>query len=323
MSKIYSRILGTGSYLPEKIVTNADLEKMVETTDEWIVTRSGIHERHIAANHESASSMALIAAKKALEMAELQASDIDMIILGTCSPDMLFPSAACFLQDALGLRGIPAFDVGAACSGFIYAASVADQFIQTGRHKTILVVGSEVISRAINWQDRGTCVLFGDGAGAAILQASKEPGIMDTVLHADGQYANILSLPSPYYKDTVEEKLSCFLAMEGREVYKIAVTELPNTVLELLERNKITKDQIDWLIPHQANARIIEFVAKRLEFPMEKVVMTVDKHANTSSASVPLALDTAVRDGRVKRGDTVIMEAFGGGITWGGILLRF
>lgn len=323
MSRIYSRVVGTGSYLPEKTLTNADLEKMVETTDEWIVTRSGIRERHIAAEHETSSSMALIAAQRALEMAGLQPSDIDMIVVGTCSPDMLFPSAACFLQQRLGLTGIPAFDVGAACSGFIYATSVADQFIRSGNKKTILVVGVEVISHAIDWKDRSTCVLFGDGAGAAILQASDDPGIIDTVLHSAGQYANILNLPSPHYQKTIEEKLNCFVRMEGKDVYKIAVTELPNTVIELLERNKMHKDQIDWLVPHQANLRIIEFVAKRLEFPMEKIIITVDKHANTSSASVPLAFDVGVREGKIKRGQTVLMEAFGGGLTWGGVLLVF
>ncbi|MAZ77714.1 MAG: 3-oxoacyl-ACP synthase [Legionellaceae bacterium] len=319
----YARILGTGSYLPEKILTNHDLEKMVDTSDEWIVSRSGIRERHIAAKDESASSMALIASQRAIEAAGLSASDIDMIIVGTCSPDMLFPSAACFLQAKLGLSGIPAFDVGAACSGFVYALSVANQFIRGGEYKKILVVGSEVISRSINWEDRSTCVLFADGAGAVVVGADNKPGIKDMVLHSDGKYADILNLPSPHYKDDQDEKLNCFLHMEGREVYKIAVTELPNTVLELLERNKMHADEIDWLVPHQANLRIIEFVAKRLNFPMEKVIVTVDKHANTSSASVPLAFDEAVRSGKIKRGDTVIMEAFGGGITWGGVLLEF
>jgi 3-oxoacyl-[acyl-carrier-protein] synthase III len=319
----YSRIIGTGSYLPEKTLTNADLEKMVDTSDEWIISRSGIRERHIAAADESSSSMAHIAAQRALEMAGISADEIDMIVVGTCSPDMLFPSSACFLQAKLGLSGIPAFDVGAACSGFIYALSVANQFIRGGEYKTILVVGSEVISRAINWEDRATCVLFGDGAGAAIVRADNKPGIKDMVLHSDGKHADILNLPSPHYKDSTEEKLSCFLEMEGREVYKIAVTELPNTVVELLERNKMTADEINWLVPHQANLRIIEFVSKRLDFPMDKVIVTVDRHANTSSASVPLAFDDAVRSGKIKRGDTVIMEAFGGGITWGGVLLEF
>ncbi|MCP3679953.1 MAG: ketoacyl-ACP synthase III [Gammaproteobacteria bacterium] len=323
MTTPYARVLGVGSYLPRRVMTNQDFEKILDTSDEWITSRTGIHQRHIAADDETTSSMALMAARQALEMAELDAKEIDMIIIATCSPDMLFPSSACFLQKALGLEPIPAFDLTAACSGFVYSLTVAQQFIRTGAAKTILVVGSEVISRALDWQDRRTCVLFGDGAGAVVVQASEQSGIIDCVLHANGQYTDILNLPNPHYQHAPEDKLRCFLQMQGRELYRIAVTELPNVMTELLERNNLQKEDIDWLIPHQANSRIIELAVKRLDFPMEKVVSTVEKHANTSAASVPLALDVAVRDGRIKRGDKVILEAFGGGITWGAVLLEF
>lgn len=320
---IYSNILGVGSYLPEKILTNHDLEKIVDTSDEWIRSRSGIAQRHIAAADETTSTMGLEAAKKALAVANVGADVIDMIIVATCSPDMLLPSAACFLQKALALPGIPAFDVTAACSGFVYALSVADQFIRSGHTRTILVVGSEVISRAIDWTDRSTCVLFADGAGAMLMQASCEPGVEDIVLHADGRYIDILNLPSPYNQQPTGAGADCYLQMKGREVFKHASTAMPNVVKELLQRNDLTKEDIDWLIPHQANSRIIQQIAKSLKFPMEKVVMTVDQHANTSSASIPLAFDVALNDGRIQRGDTIIMEAFGGGLTSGGVLLTF
>lgn len=323
MTASYANIRGVGSYLPRRVMTNHDLEKVVDTSDEWITTRTGIHQRHIAAEDETTSTMALTAARHALEMAELDAQAIDMIIVATCSPDMLFPSSACFLQKALGLTTIPAFDISAACSGFIYALTITEQFIRTGAVKTVLVVGSEVISRALDWTDRRTCVLFGDGAGAVILQASEQPGIIDSVLHANGQYTDILNLPNPHYQHLPEDKLGCFLQMQGRELYRVAVTELFNVMMELLERNHLQKTDIDWLVPHQANSRIIELTIKRLDFPMSKVISTVNKHANTSAASVPLALDVAVRDGRIQRGDTVILEAFGGGVTWGAILLKF
>ncbi|MEM9242800.1 MAG: beta-ketoacyl-ACP synthase III [Pseudomonadota bacterium] len=319
----YSKLLGVGAYVPEKVLSNHDLESMVDTSDEWIYTRTGIKKRHVAAEDETSSSMGLNAAKKALAKADVQADSIEMIIVATCSPDMVFPSAACFLQQKLDLPGIPAFDVTAACSGFVYALSVADQFIRSGQVKTVLVVGSEIISRALDWQDRSTCVLFGDGAGAMLLQAADEPGIYDTVLHANGHHIDLLNLPGPYNNEVRKGEGDSYLQMQGREVFRHATLELQKTVIELLEKNNVSLTEIDWLVPHQANSRIITHMAKSLNFPLEKVIMTVDEHANTSSASVPLAFDAAVRAGKIKRGDTVIMEAFGGGLTWGGVLLKF
>jgi len=318
----YAKIMGTGSYLPEKILTNADLEKMLDTTDEWIRERSGIIQRHVAADHETSSSMAEQAALKALEAAGMSAKDIDLIVVGTVTPDKVFPSTACLLQERLGVGSCIAFDVNAVCSGFIYAFSIADQFIKSGAVKTALVIGSETLTRMLDWNDRSTCVLFGDGAGAVILQASDQAGVYSTHLHADGRYKDLLHVPSflPIQRKPGEEP---FLHMEGREVFKIAVTELGNLVDETLSKNNIPQSAIDWLIPHQANKRIIMATAKKLGLAEEKVIITVAEHANTSAASVPLALDAGIRDGRIKRGDLLLLEAFGGGLTWGSALVKY
>lgn len=318
----YSKIVGTGGYLPEKILTNADLEKIIDTTDEWIQERSGIAQRHIAADHETCSSMAEQAALRALAAANLKPSDLDLIIVATVTPDKVFPSAACLLQERLGTGKCIAFDVNAVCSGFIYAFSIADQFIKTGAVKTALVIGSETLTRMLNWNDRSTCVLFGDGAGAVIMQAATEPGVYSTHLHADGRYKDLLHTPSllAAQRSPSEEP---FLQMEGREVFKIAVTELGNLVDETLAKNNIPQSAIDWLIPHQANKRIIMATAKKLGLAEERVIITVPEHANTSAASVPLALDVGIRDGRIKKGDLLLLEAFGGGLTWGSALVKY
>lgn len=321
---MYSRITGTGSYLPEKILTNQDLEKMVDTTDQWIFERTGIRERHIA-EMESASDMAEHAARRALEMAGRNPDDIDLIVVGTSTPDLVFPSTACLLQNNLGIRnGSPAMDVQAACSGFTYALSVADNFIRAGSAKCALVVGSEAMSKILDWTDRGTCILFGDGAGAVLLEASEEPGILSTHIHADGAYEHLLSVNAGISRN--QELLraeGALLQMRGNEVFKVAVNTLGRIVDETLEKNGMTKADINWLVPHQANIRIIQATAKKLDMPMDNVVVTVDKHGNTSAASIPLALDTAVRDGRIKRGEIILLEAFGGGFTWGSALVRF
>lgn len=316
---IYSRILGTGSYLPEKILTNADLERMVETTDEWIYTRTGIRERHIAAEGEFTSDLALHAATRALEAANISADDLDMIIVATTTPDRIFPSTACILQRKLGNTGAPAFDVQAVCSGFIYAIATADQFIRSGAARTVLVVGAETMSRVTDWTDRSNCILWGDGAGAVVLGASDQPGIISTHLHADGSYAKMLNVPSGV-SECGDDKT---IHMEGNAVFKIAVNTLDAIVDETLEANGMQKSDIDWLVPHQANIRILQSTARKLGMEMDRVVVTVDKHGNTSAASVPLALDVAVRDGRIKRGETVLMEAFGGGFTWGSVLFKY
>lgn len=322
--KIYSRIIGTGRYLPEKILTNHDLEAMVETNDQWIRERTGIEQRHIAAEGQTTCDLAEQASLKAIEMAGIDASTIDMIVFATTTPDKIFPSTACILQQRLGIRGCPAFDIQAVCTGFVYAVSVADQFIKTGMAKRVLVVGAETLSRITNWQDRTTCILFGDGAGAVLFEASSEPGILSTHIHADGQYEELLHVPSGPSKlaqtDDVAEKT---MAMKGNEVFKVAVNTLSRIANETLTANNMTKDQVDWLVPHQANLRIISATAKKLGLSDDQVVVTVNKHANTSSASVPMALDEAVRDGRIKRGQTVLMEAFGGGFTWGSALLKY
>lgn len=318
----YSKIVGTGSYLPEKIITNKELEKIVDTTDEWIQERSGIAQRHMAADHETASSMAEQAALRALEAANLKPIDIDLIVVGTVTPDKVFPSTACLLQARLGTGQCIAFDVNAVCSGFIYAFSIADQFIKTSTVKTALVIGSETLTRMLNWNDRSTCVLFGDGAGAVILQASPEPGVYSTHLHADGRFKDLLQVPSLLAGQRLPGE-EPFLQMEGREVFKIAVTELGNLVDETLAKNNIPQSAIDWLIPHQANKRIIMATAKKLGLPEERVIVTVAEHANTSAASVPLALDAGIRDGRIKQGDLLLLEAFGGGLTWGSALVRY
>lgn len=321
MSKrIYSRIAGTGSYLPEKVLTNDDLAKIVDTSDEWIRSRTGIRERHIAAADQTTSDLAHEAALRALEAAGVQASDLDMIVVGTTTPDLIFPSTACLLQARLGALGCGALDVNAACSGFVYALSVADKFIRSGDCKTVLVVGAETLTRIVDWTDRTTCVLFGDGAGAVVLRADSEAGILSTHLHADGSKKELLWDPvgvSAGFDPAGK------ILMKGNDVFKYAVKALDSVVDQTLEANGLDKSELDWLIPHQANLRIIEATAKRLDMSMEQVVVTVDRHGNTSSASVPLALDVAVRSGRVQRGQLLLLEAFGGGFTWGSALLRY
>jgi 3-oxoacyl-[acyl-carrier-protein] synthase III len=320
----YSRIAGTGGYLQEKVLTNHDLEKMVETSDQWITERTGIKKRHVAGDDETTCDLAEKAARLAIDAAGIKASDIDLIIVATTTPDQVFPSTACLLQARLDIHGCPAFDIQAVCTGFVYAMGVADQFIRGGLSKTALVVGSETMSRIIDWTDRGTCVLFGDGAGAVVLQASDEPGIMSSHLHADGSYEQLLTVPygiSNGY-DRVKEG-SAYVQMQGNEVFKIAVRTLGRIVDETLAANNLQKSDITWLVPHQANIRIIAATAKKLKMSMEQVVVTVQEHGNTSAASVPLALDVAVRDGRIKRGDILLCEAFGGGFTWGSTLIKY
>ncbi len=323
--RIYSRIAGTGSYLPEKVLTNDDLSKIVDTNDEWIAARTGIRERHIAAEGETTSDLAFHAATRAMDAAGVAASEIDLIIVGTTTPDIIFPSTACLLQARLGANGCGAFDVNAACSGFLFALSVADKFIRSGDAKTVLVVGAETLTRMVDWTERTTCVLFGDGAGAVVLKADTETGILSTHLHADGAKKELLWNPvgvSVGFKEG-EKNAGVRINMAGSDVFKYAVKALDSVVEETLTANGLDRHDIDWLIPHQANLRIIEATAKRLEMPMDRVVVTVDKHGNTSSGSVPLALDEAVRSGRVQRGQLVLLEAFGGGFTWGSALLRY
>jgi 3-oxoacyl-[acyl-carrier-protein] synthase-3 len=325
MTQVFARIAGTGSYLPEKVLTNDDLAKIVDTSDEWIAARTGIRERHVAAEGETTSDLAYHAATRALEAAGVSAADLDLIVVGTTTPDLIFPSTACLLQHRIGADGCPAFDVNAACSGFIFALSVADKFIRSGAAKTALVVGSETLTRMLDWSDRGTCVLFGDGAGAVVLKADTETGILSTHLHADGGKKELLWNPvgvSVGFKPE-EHNAGVRVLMTGNEVFKHAVKALDSVVEETLEANGLDRHDIDWLIPHQANLRIIEATAKRLDMPMDRVVVTVDKHGNTSSGSVPLALDGAVRAGKVQRGQLVLLEAFGGGFTWGSALLRY
>ena len=319
-----TRIIGTGSYLPDEILTNADLEKMVDTTDEWIVTRTGIRERHIAADGQPVSDLAYRASLKAIEAAGIDKNTIDLIIVATTTPDRIFPSTACLLQDRLDLHGSAAFDVQAVCSGFVYALGIADRFVRTGGSKCALVVGAETLSRLIDWKDRSTCVLFGDGAGAVVVEASEESGVISSHLHADGQYKELLTVPSGIslgFDDVLRGE--AYLQMQGNEVFKVAVNTLGRIVDETLEANNMQKSDIDWLVPHQANIRIIGATAKKLNMSMDQVVVTVDRHGNTSAASIPLAFDEAVRDGRIKRGQTILMEAFGGGFTWGSVLLTY
>lgn len=318
----YSRIAGTGGYLPETILTNHQLSETLDTSDHWIVERTGIKQRHIASAGETASSMAEQAARKALAAAGLAAEALELIIVATTTPDKVFPSTACLLQTRLGVRHCPAFDLQAACSGFIYGLSVADQYIRSGMVKTALVVGSEVYSRIVDWSDRSTCILFGDGAGAVVLTADENPGIFSTHIHADGQYQDLLYLPN-HHATAVETEESRYLKMEGNEVFKIAVNTLGSIVSEALEANDLPLSAIDWLVPHQANIRIIAATAKKLKMPLERVVVTIDRQGNTSAASIPLALDEAVRDGRIQRGQILLMEAFGGGFSWGSALVRF
>ncbi len=321
----FARIVGTGSYLPEKILTNDDISKFVDTSDEWIRARTGIRQRHIAAEGQTTSDLGVEAATLALKAAGVHASEIDLLIVGTTTPDVIFPSTACLIQHRLGANGCAAFDVNAACSGFIYALGVADKFIRSGAAKTALVIGAETLTRMLDWSDRGTCVLFADGAGAVVLKADSEAGILSTHLHADGGHRHLLHNPvgvSVGFK--VDEKnAGVRVIMIGNEVFKVAVKTLDAVVEETLAANQLDKSAIDWLIPHQANLRIIEATARRLSMPMERVIVTVDMHGNTSSASVPLALDAGVQSGKIKRGDLLLMEAFGGGFTWGSALVRF
>ena len=324
MSQIYTRIIATGSALPERVVTNADLEKIVDTSDEWIHSRTGIRQRHIAADGETTGDLAYEAAKRALEAAGVKASELDLIVLGTTTPDIIFPSTACLVQHRLGANGCAAFDVNAACSGFVYALGIADKFIRSGQSKKVLVIGAETLTRMVDWTERESCVLFGDGAGAVVLEASSEPGIYATSQHADGGFKHLLYNPvgvSVGFND--EPNHGVRIKMSGREVFKVAVKTLDSLVEETLQAAGMVESQIDWLIPHQANLRIIEATAKRLNMSMERVIVTVDKHANTSSGSVPLALDFAVRSGKVQRGQNLLLEAFGGGFTWASALLRY
>ena len=319
---MYARITGTGSYLPALALSNDDLvARGVDTSDAWVVERTGIRSRHIAAEGQSASDMALEASLKAIAAANIAASKIDLIVLATSTPDYIFPSTACLLQAKLGIGGAAAFDLQAVCSGFAYALTVADKFIRSGSHRCALVVGSEIFSRILDWNDRGTCVLFGDGAGAVILEASETPGILASALHADGAHHGILEVPGNVCGGKVVGQP--FVKMDGPAVFKFAVRVLADVAQEVLDKAGLDASAIDWLIPHQANIRIIQSTAKKLGLPMDKVVTTVDRHGNTSAASIPLALDAAVKDGRVKPGDTMMLEGVGGGFTWGAVLLKF
>lgn len=318
---MYSRITGTGSYLPDKILTNQDLELMVDTSDEWIRTRTGITQRHIAAKDQVASDLALYASQNAMKSAGVTSKDIDLIIVATTTPDMVFPSTACILQNKLGVENCPAFDVQAVCSGFVYALATADMFVSSGKCRNALVVGTEIYSKLLDWNDRSTCVLFGDGAGAVVLSQSENPGILSTHLHASGDYCNVLSVPGSISGGKVEG--NPYVNMEGSVVFKFAVKVLEEVVQEAIAKNNLQATDIDWLIPHQANIRIIQSTAKKLGIPMDKVVVAVDKHGNTSAASIPLALDIAVRDGRIQSDQLVLLEGVGGGFTWGAILLRW
>lgn len=319
---IYSKIIGTGSYLPAKVLTNSDLEKMVDTTNEWIVTRSGISERHIAAEDELTSDLALQASRKAIEAAGISPDEIDLVIVATTSPDQLFPSTACILQDKLGIKSKgPAFDIQAVCGGFVFALNTADLYIKGGQAKTALVVGAEVLSRMLDWSDRTTCVLFGDGAGAVVLQASAQPGVLAAKLHSDGSHRDMLKAEGNVRDGKVDG--DPFIKMDGQAVFKFAVRVLSDVVEEILEEQNLKGGDIDWLVPHQANIRIIEATAKKLGLAMDNVVVTVAQHGNTSAASIPLALDAAVRDGRIKSGQNILIEAVGGGFTWGAILIKW
>ncbi len=322
----YSKIIGTGSYLPERVMTNFDLEKIVDTSDEWIRTRTGIERRHVIADDQTTCDMAEQAARRAMDAAGITAADIDLIVVGTTTPDQLFPNVGCLLQARLGVLGPPAIQVEAACAGFIYALSIADKFIRLGDAKCALVIGAECLTRLLNWKDRNTCVLFGDGAGAMVIKASNEPGVLSTHLHASGNYNELLYFPTgpgKLFNPNVPEAEQKCVQMKGSEVFKVAVNKLGGIVDETLEANGLTKADIDWLVPHQANRRIIDGIAKKLDMPMERVIVTIQDHGNTSSASVPLALDAGVRDGRIKPGSLLLLEAFGGGFTWGSALVRF
>lgn len=316
-----ARIASTGSYLPERVMTNSELETLVDTTDDWIMARTGIRERRIAAPDQSSLDLAEQAALAAMKQGGFTADDIDLIVLATCTPEKVFPSTACLLQERLGIHGCAAFDVQAACAGFIYAFGTANSFIRSGMAKRALVIGSETMSRVIDWTDRSTCVIFADGAGAVILEATEEPGVLSTHLHADGAYKDLLEVPG-WVSDDYDQgyETAPYMKMKGNEVFKVAVRELGRSVEEALAANDMERDQVDWLIPHQANIRIINAVAKRLQLPEERVVKTIERHGNTSAASVPLALDEACRDGRIQRGQVILLEAFGGGFAWGSAL---
>ena len=318
---IHSRIVGTGSYLPEKVVTNSELARTVDTSDEWIRTRTGIQSRHVAAEGQLASDLALPAAQRAMKAAGVEATDIDLLIVATTTPDMIFPSTACILQSKLGIAGCPAFDVQAVCSGFVYALTIANLFIQSGQAKHVLIVGTEVYSRILDWSDRGTCVLFGDGAGAVVVAASDTPGILATKLHADGSHKDMLCVPGSVNGGKVWG--TPFVHMDGGSVFKFAVKVFEEVAHEVLEAAKLTVADLDWFIPHQANIRIMEATARKLGLPVEKLIATVQHHGNTSAASIPLALDVAVRDGRIRKGQTLLLEGVGGGFTWGAVLLRW
>ena len=321
---MFSRIAGTGRYLPEKVLTNFDLEKIVDTTDEWIRTRTGVERRHHVADDETTSDMCVEAAKVAIDDAGIDVSDIDFILVGTTSPDLIFPNVATLVQHRLGIPPCPAFSLEAACTGFIYALTTADKFIKAGEATCVLVIGAECVSKLINWADRNTCVLFGDGAGAVIVKPSDEPGIIGTHLGADGQYKDLLYYPAGASKNlAIAGTDDAAIIMQGNEVFKVAVKTLVNVATQALESAGIGLSELDWLIPHQANIRIIQATAKRLGMPMDKIVLTIQDHGNTSAASVPMALDVSVRDGRVQRGQLVLLEAFGGGFTWGSVLMRY
>ena len=325
-STIYSRVLGTGSYLPPGRVTNQDLAERlaregVETSDEWIVARTGIHARHFAEPGVTTSDLALIASQRAIEAADIDPQSIDLIIVATSTPDFVFPSTACLLQNKLGIKNHgAAFDVQAVCSGFAYAVAMADSLIRVGQHRTALVIGAETFSRILDFKDRTTCVLFGDGAGAVILQASEEPGVLASALHADGSHSNILCTPGNVNGGVIEG--SAFLHMDGQAVFKLAVNVLEKVAVEALAKANLSAEQIDWLIPHQANIRIMQSTCRKLGLPQERMVVTVHEHGNTSAASIPLALDVAVRDGRIKHGHHVLIEGVGGGFTWGASVIR-
>jgi len=325
---VHAKIIGTGSYLPKKVLTNFDLEKMVDTSDEWIRERTGIRERRIADKQEAASDLALMASKEALKAAGIKPKELDLILVATVSPDMILPSTACILQHKLGIKNIPAFDINAACSGFIYALSVADSFIRSGVYSRVLVVGAEVLSRITDWKDRTTCVLLGDGAGAVVLEKTKgKRGILSVNIYADGSMWDLLHVPAggsrmPATKETVQKRLH-FIKMRGNETFKVAVRTLERLVVDTLKENGVKPDELSLLIPHQANHRIIAATAKRLGLGLDRVMLTLDRHGNTSAASIPLALDEAVRTGRIKEGDYILLEAFGGGLTWGSALIKW
>ncbi len=319
----YSRIVGTGRYLPERIMTNKDLEKIVDTSDEWIRTRTGVERRHVCAEDQTTSEMCIEAAKVAMADAGVGPEDIDMVITGTTTPDLIFPNISTIIQHKLGIPACTAFSLEAACTGFIYALSTADKFIKAGEAKCALVLGAECITKLVNWKDRNTCVLFGDGAGAVIIKPSEEPGIISCHLGADGQHKDLLYYPVGVSKDLASAGTDAAgIMMTGSEVFKVAVRTLGSIASKTLEDAGVTKEDLDWLVPHQANIRIIQSMAKRLDMPMEKVIVTVQDHGNTSAASVPLALDVGIRDGRIKKGQLILMEAFGGGFTWGTVLVR-